>query len=222
VVVFWILFPIAYVIWKKPNIYDGVRHFLFVLPALSLCAGVAAAWAVDFIDRKKAGWGLPVVAVIFLTVLPAIFITHPYQYTFYNIFAGPRETVHTRYETDYWLTSYREAANQLNKIQEQEGRPLKVLVGANALSLPTIGEFVTGTMQLGSVIGQRPEKFLPGEIDYYVAVTRYGMSENFPESPIVSEIRSGGALMSLIRKSKPPQKPSVNPVAPATSSPAEP
>jgi len=110
VVGFWFLFPIGYVVATHPNIYDGIRHLLFVLPACALLAGKAAA-------RISRGhrWGWPITATAMALCLPAIILSHPYEYTFYNVFAGPKGTLHERYETDYWLTSYRRAAEILNQ-----------------------------------------------------------------------------------------------------------
>jgi hypothetical protein len=38
---------------------------------------------------------------------------HPYQYTYYNQFVGGTGEAALRYETDYWLTCYKEAVEQL-------------------------------------------------------------------------------------------------------------
>src|SRR5678816_937513 len=40
---------------------------------------------------------------------------HPYEYTYYNSFVGGTSGVFRRYETDYWLTCYKEAMEKLNQ-----------------------------------------------------------------------------------------------------------
>jgi hypothetical protein len=45
-------------------------------------------------------------------ILPAIQL-HPYEYTYYNQFAGGTRQASLRYETDYWLTCYKDAVEQL-------------------------------------------------------------------------------------------------------------
>jgi hypothetical protein len=44
---------------------------------------------------------------------------HPYQYTYYNQFIGGTGKAALRFETDYWLTCYKEAVEQLEPFATQ-------------------------------------------------------------------------------------------------------
>lgn len=125
-ILFWLLFPIFYVVVRHPNIYDGIRHFLFLLPALAVLAGIAAAKISLLVDRKWQDVGTILMVVSLACTSPALFSMHPYQYAFYNILAGEKQTLHERFETDYWLTSYREAAGILNR--QQAGSPSRAFL----------------------------------------------------------------------------------------------
>lgn len=202
---FWIGFPLAYVLLKHPNIYDGVRHFLFVLPAFALAAGLGAARISATINRRFPRCGTWGVVVLLLSTLPALVVWHPYQYAYYNMLAGPRETLHQRFETDYWATSYREAAKMMLARQEEAGRPLGVFVGANALSIPCFSHYAGQEMKVGLFMGRAEKEPFPAVADYTVTIPRYGMGENFSEAPIEAEIRRNGVLLCIIRKNPAPK-----------------
>lgn len=57
-----------------------------------------------------------------LILAPGIFALvrlHPYPYTYYNAFIGGVGGAFRRYETDYWLTCYKETLRLIN--QEAQG-----------------------------------------------------------------------------------------------------
>ncbi|MDX6766333.1 MAG: glycosyltransferase family 39 protein [Candidatus Methylacidiphilales bacterium] len=208
VLLFAVLFPPAYVILRNPNIYDGIRHFLFLLPPLAVLAGTAAATLAGTLQRRLGPTGATItVAGFMLVALPALIATHPYQYVFYNILAGDKETLHERFETDYWLTSYKEAAGIIQAEQARAGRPLLVGVGANGLSIPCFTHFLDpkGGTQIGLFLGSSGQAAFPDKLDYTVCVPRYGMWRNFPEAPVFREIRRDGILVCVIRRN--PQAP---------------
>jgi hypothetical protein len=174
----WLVVPIVLFAIQRPNTYDGIRHFLFLLPALAILGGRMPRWLV------AAACLVPLVAMLRL---------HPYEMTYYNALTDP-----SRFETDYWASSYREAALWL-RAHAPAGRT-RVLVAATRYSeeclrwyLPADRFDVTRMMERG--VGGA----LPAGFDYYVATTRYGLDGNFPESPVVYRIGRGGATFSVIR-----------------------
>ncbi|MFK8253879.1 ArnT family glycosyltransferase [Ancylobacter terrae] len=132
-----ILFPIAFTLITRPPLYNGIRHFLFVIPAASVAAalGFAALWrwsrtrpaAVRLAVASLAGAVFAFNAVTFLRL-------HPFEYVGYNQLVGGLAGADGRYEGDYWSTSLRQAALRLRKGVVLEGRalahPYKVAVCA--------------------------------------------------------------------------------------------
>ncbi len=52
--------------------------------------------------------------ILFISLAPGalgIILLHPYEYTYYNSASGGMAAASRHYETDYWLTCYREAMN---------------------------------------------------------------------------------------------------------------
>jgi hypothetical protein len=199
-ILLWIGFPVFYVLAAHPNIYDTIRHFLFVLPAFALLIGWSAAQASCWVENrfgKITAWSAALL-VLGLTAVP-LFRWHPYQYAYLNFLAGDRATLHERYETDYWVTSYKAAAEWLNKQQANSSRPLQVLVAANDHSLKCFSHFADKRIQTTDFMGRSDDKKLPDNFDYAVSTVRYGLDKNFPESPVVWEERRDGVLFSVIR-----------------------
>jgi hypothetical protein len=115
---FWFLIPFAYVIISTPPQYDGFRHFTFILPPVFITAGFAFNL---LFEKNKFKWLNPLlVIIVLLPGIVGIVKLHPYEYTYYNSFVGGTNGAFRRYETDYWLTCYKEVFDQLNKNHENQ------------------------------------------------------------------------------------------------------
>jgi hypothetical protein len=113
--------PLVLAITLKSIHYDAIRHFLFVLPPISVLIGIELSAAVAWLAGKKpllslaamfcvlAGLLVPVVTMVGL---------HPYSYTYYSALAGGVSGAQGRYELDYWATSYREASRWLRTARQ--------------------------------------------------------------------------------------------------------
>lgn len=110
---FWLSITINLIIFYllKPIIYDGLRHFLFLLPILASLAGLALLRII----KKKQKIILTLVAINLLIVSWQIIKLFPYQYTYFNELVGGTKGADGRYELDYWGASYREATLWLNE-----------------------------------------------------------------------------------------------------------
>jgi hypothetical protein len=111
-----VIFPLAcQVIWHGPA-FTGLRHFLFVIPALAVLAGIGLDTAVTALStrgRMVAFGGLAVMTAGFLANAVTLLRLHPYEYLFYNSMVGGLEGASRRYDLDYWFGSMPEALNQL-------------------------------------------------------------------------------------------------------------
>ena len=110
-ILLWFLFPFAYVIFRRPAMYDGYRHFLFVLPPVFIAAGLALDYTISRIRRPAIAFLLCLTLI--LPGLVWIIRLHPYEYTYYNALVGGTGGAFRHYETDYWLTCYRSTVNQI-------------------------------------------------------------------------------------------------------------
>ncbi len=114
--------PIAVAVAMRPAMYNGVRHFLFVIPPLAVAGGCAGAWLIEWLRQRGhlatmaativliAGLAWPVVDMVRL---------HPFEYTSFNRIAGGVRGARDRYMLDYWGLSLKQASRALaEKIAE--------------------------------------------------------------------------------------------------------
>ncbi len=111
-----VIFPLAcQVIWDGPA-FTGLRHFLFVIPALAVLAGIgldAAVTALTTRSRVVALGGVVAITACFLWNAVTLVELHPYEYLFYNPLVGGLQGASRRYVLDYWFDSMPEAIHEL-------------------------------------------------------------------------------------------------------------
>ena len=137
----WFVPLAAYNILKVPSMYDGIRHFLFLLPPLFILTGMgieAVQWTVSSIQSsvfsgqkssriqtafnvQHSTFNIFLACVLLLPGIFGIMHLHPYQYTYYNSLAGQTYRV---YENDYWLTCYKEAVEWVR--ENEADKPLYI------------------------------------------------------------------------------------------------
>jgi hypothetical protein len=116
-ILLWFLIPVAYAVLRRAPMYDGFRHFFFIAPPLFIFAGMGVEKIIETATRRR--WVLPVLALALLVPhYVSIANLHPYQYTYYNSFVGGTQGAFRLYETDYWLTCYKDAVEEANRRPE--------------------------------------------------------------------------------------------------------
>ena len=111
---------IGVMIISRPTLYDGPRHFFFLVPMMILLA----AWG--FFTLFRLLWQRPQFAVRLVAVCVVIaavidygliFKTmndlHPYEYTYFNELVGGTEGAQGNYDIDYWRICTQPAAEWL-------------------------------------------------------------------------------------------------------------
>jgi hypothetical protein len=178
-----------------------MRHALFVLPALALLAGFGAA---SLLARARAGGPRRAAAAGLLAAcalpLPTLVKLHPYQMTYFNAAVGGLAGAGGRYETDYWLSSYKEAIEWVNqRAAERGGRPLNILVAIDARAWDCAAHYLAPGVEMQAEPRAQPGAEIPAPFDYYVATTRYGADQGFSASPVAHRIGRDGVTFTVIR-----------------------
>jgi hypothetical protein len=114
VVGFGIVFPVTFAIAIKAVLFDGMRHFIFVLPLIA----VAAALAADKVCGQLPCFPFrqpiyAVFAVYGIAHVSIMVMLHPDQYVYYNAFVGGVAGAQQKFKLDYWANSYSEAVQGL-------------------------------------------------------------------------------------------------------------
>ncbi|GAB4567494.1 MAG: hypothetical protein Fur0017_08420 [Anaerolineales bacterium] len=190
IVLTWFGILAAYILLRRPAMYDGYRHFLFILPPLFIFAGFAFEALFHWL---KQSWQkiVLVIAILAFGIIPIIQL-HPYQYAYYNNFAGGVGGVFRNYETEYWLTCYRESVLSLNQLAEP-GTQLFVrrepyIAAYYANSNITIRDFRTEQKDMKSG-------------NYYLVNTRSNEDlKSLRDAPIVIEVSRMGATFCVVKQ----------------------
>jgi len=117
----WILLlPLTQILSGAP-MYDGIRHFLTVLPPLCLIIGFTI-WKLGSALYKKKGRNLKIFFCLYILVVAvgfsSLFIKninlHPYQIVYFNELTGGVRGAKGNFDLDYWGQSLKEAAEWIN------------------------------------------------------------------------------------------------------------
>lgn len=129
--------PILFTVATRPAMYNGIRHFVFAMPALAALGGLGGARAIEALaSRSRASLAAGMAVMLALAALPIIEMIrlHPYEYTYFNRIAGGVRGAESRYMLDYWGLSFKQAAAALRAAIEARGekppagRPWKIAV----------------------------------------------------------------------------------------------
>jgi hypothetical protein len=110
--------PLLIAMVKRPALYNGIRHFIFVIPPMTVLAGTAFAWGINWLGENRRSWQpVAVAAFAFGLMLPLaeMIRLHPYQYTHFNLIAGTVRGADDRYMLDYWGLALKQASDGLRE-----------------------------------------------------------------------------------------------------------
>ena len=189
---FGIVFPIAYAIATKATLYDGMRHFLFLLPVIAVAAALVADDVFIRLEDFPYRWTIYMPLAVYCTMhLSIMTMLHPNQYVYYNAFAGGVEGAQRKFNLDYWANSYAEAVQGLEDyLRAQYGlgfveREFTVAV----CGPPYSAEYYF------------PENFRfteeENQADFFIAFTKDDCDRSLPGRPIY-EVKRMGALLSVV------------------------
>jgi 4-amino-4-deoxy-L-arabinose transferase-like glycosyltransferase len=108
--------PIAATVIERPAMYNGIRHFVFVLPPLAIAGGLAGGWIAGHAARLgRIATRALAIAFAVGVALPIIGMArlHPYEYASYNQLIGGVRGAEPLYMLDYWGLALKQAGNQL-------------------------------------------------------------------------------------------------------------
>ena len=189
--------PIIGYVLLDPTIYNGLRHFLFVVPPLVVLGAVGLDHLLTVAGGKSRTAGMVLAAVLTLAALRQTVLMarlHPYEYVSYNSFFGGVAGAANRFELDYWGTSLAESARGLGAVITKD---------------PSLG-LTTGVPAKVFACGDRAsaENFLPhgavwtgllAEADFYMGMTGAPCEGYDKPGKIVVEVKRMGVTIGYVR-----------------------
>ena len=185
----WFMLPVAVFTLSPPRLYDNFRQLLFLLPPVFLFAGVALDEILSWINHRTRG--LALAALLILPGVIWIFQLHPYEYVFYNALAGGVGNAYSRYEMDYWVTSFQETAHYLNAEAPENAEV--IVFGPEHIVKRAARDDLVFAQDILNQGGQ----VMP---DYAVMTTRHNWHlRNYPDAPVVFEVERLGAIFAVVK-----------------------
>ena len=181
----WLLIPLLGFILGRAPLYDNFRQIFFILPPIFILAGAVFDQISD---------GRVRIALMTFCLLPGLLDTvrlHPYEYIYYNRFVGGVNGAFRKFELDYWGTSYREAARQVNQMA-----PANAAIWADGPA-HILEAYVREDIHVYS--DYEPER--ADRYDYVVSTSRYNLDQtSHPEAKVVYVIEWDDAVLTVIRQ----------------------
>jgi len=109
--------PVAMTVIARPAMYNGIRHFVFIMPPIAVLGGLAGAWLVDRLAQiGRPALAAGAVAATAAVIAPVVEMVrlHPYQYTHFNHLAGGVRAADDHYMLDYWGLAFKQASDELH------------------------------------------------------------------------------------------------------------
>ena len=198
----WLFSVLVIFVFVRPNTYGGIRHFLFILPAVGVFAAYGAAEVLARVVHpagRVISWGV----LIAILASPAWHLSrlHPYQVAYHNSLVGGVAGASDSYWTDYYMSSYVEAIEWVNEqVRDEPERRVQVILaaGSSTAIMQWAVEYAAPNVELVSAHTVDPERSL-APADYYIGTTRYDNHLRFPLAPIAHSIGRDGAVFTVIK-----------------------
>jgi len=190
------VFPIAFNVIDKPALYNGIRHFTFVVPPIAVLAGLGLSlnWdALHSFPRLRKGLTVGCAALCLLT-LATLWRLHPYEYIYYNNLAGSMAEAEEEWEGDYWSSSLREAADILE--EEISSKPRR---DANGEIVPYLVAVCAENIQGTAYLDNRFTVTKNWEAaDFYLSTTNMGC-DDVMKGTTIGEVERMGVVLAVVK-----------------------
>jgi hypothetical protein len=187
-----IVFPVAYAIAIKAVLFDGMRHFLFVLPLTAVVAAVVAeqglVWLHRFPYRRPIWVALALYGFAHVAIMGML---HPDQYVYFNAFVGGVEGAQHKFKLDYWANSYSEAVEGLEDyLRDAYGADFE----EHEFTVAVCGPAVSADYYFPPNF-RFTRQF--ANADFFIAFTKDNCDRLLPGRPVY-QVERMGALLSVV------------------------
>lgn len=189
------LFPLVLVLAIRPHLYNGIRHFLFVLPPLLCLAGAGLDRLLALLEARvrpaATAAGLAMAALGTLTLSDLVRL-HPYQYVDYNLLIGDLTNAEDHWEMDYWSAAIPELLSGLTAFLRAENRgqdparPVRIWVCA---------EPIQTTVHAPPFLVLEPDI---ARAQFALSSTHLGC-DNWIKAPVVVTVERMGARLGVVK-----------------------
>ncbi len=183
-----VLFLPGLAIARSSPLYDGMRHFLFITPAIVVVTVVAGIKVWQALGRHRFRlFFLGLVIVACGGIIVDMITLHPYQYIYINRLAGGIAGAHQRFDLEVLGLSLREGMEWLN----QNAAPNSTVVVGGLLNSARL--YAAPQLQVNDL------KTRPIEPFYYLSWLRWQDHKRYLNCPIVHQVTRQGVPLAIVR-----------------------
>jgi 4-amino-4-deoxy-L-arabinose transferase-like glycosyltransferase len=186
--------PVLAAVIFRPVAYNGMRHFLFVIPPLIVLAAIGLDHLLDWFQQRNRHAALAVAALLAIvsawqaTIMVEL---HPDEYVYYNGLVGGVAGAAGRFDLDYWGDSLAEASRDLAAYVSKLGPPQSAKVWRAAVC----GDWLSSAYFLPKNIEYTGSE---ANADFYIALNSADCNRE-AKGRIIVEVRRAGSLLSYVR-----------------------
>jgi hypothetical protein len=193
-----VLLPPCYAILHHSTLYNGLRHFLFLIPPLAVLAA-AGVVALAEVGARHSRLARPFVGLVVLAFtidqVRAMWILHPDEHVFFNRASGGIRAAVGRYETEYYGSVYREL---LGKLEEQIWQERRDSYLNSTFTVSGCGSKLFFTKNLPLNFEYRSMR-RSAHADFYATYVRDGCLERYRDHVPLVRVERAGALLAVAR-----------------------
>lgn len=220
-----IFFPLVAIV-KHSTLYDGLRQFLFTLPALVTFSVIGLVWIFQVISDKIKPALVILVLIIGLDIIQTMVQLHPYEYIYFNRLSGGLPTAKANYETDYLGLSLKEAIDWITQnlpsqsIVFADGAFSSTILQSSPQNITLLEDRLYGSSinidkvsiwqttedltKIQTILVQQEalaqSVLAKSKQFYYLAMPRLDYPQRLSPCPIVYEVQRQGVGLSLVRE----------------------
>ncbi len=196
-----ILAPLGITILRKPTDYDGIRHFLFVVPPMITLAALSIGKLLEKTSFKLINYAIMTgIAVMMLLTIADMVRLHPDEYIYFNrLFGKGVAQASTKFDTDYWGNSYKEAVEWVEANYPVPSGGPRVKVASCLYSLST--SYYLRDDRFEYIGSYHDGQKVSGTPDLFLASPRWNCTEKNTGEIIHVITRMGAPLIYVMRVS---------------------
>ncbi|HEU0027717.1 MAG TPA: hypothetical protein VFQ25_11435 [Ktedonobacterales bacterium] len=188
--------PLAAILILHSDLYDSLRQILFLIPPLILLAAYGLVRAVHFLLRqRRAAPRWAAVALLALTVASYAMVVadmaalSPYEYSYFSPLVGGLPGAAGRYETDYYATCRKPAAEWLSQhYRDYTSAPQPTFYTSGVLGAKTVAPYLPASFQENAI-----------QPDFFIGMTRYHDDLSFPGYKTIHVVAVEGAPLCVVK-----------------------
>lgn len=152
---FAIIFPVFWVIYKESNLYGGIRHMLFVMPLMVVLA--ARFWnGLLSVSYQLVRWiSLGIFILLLIHPVRHMANNHPNDYVYFNELVGGLRGAYGDYETDYYYNSMKKATDWFKENIDYKGKPITIITNHSN----NLDQYFRNDTNVKIIYGRYYEKF---------------------------------------------------------------